>query len=131
MYIVTLPTEEIVEKTGNEESPNYEISKSWKNFFEQQQSNMQKSLSDEGFWVPSISSASTSVTPNAAGGQVAQLEATFFQPGSTTVRSANGLNPGTIIFDPNETNGGSGNFPLLGQLKVLLADGIFHPITNT
>ena len=42
----------------------------------------------------------------------------------------NGVEAGTVIFDPYEVNGAI--LPIRnGQLKVLLNDGVFHPITNT
>lgn len=115
MIVPNVPTQPIVDEQGNTTKP-------WDNFFEQQTQEMQQSLSNEGFWIPSISSASDSVMPPASGGQLAQLAASFGEQG--------GINAGTIIFDPAEINGGSSGNPN-GQLKVILADGVFHSITNT
>lgn len=94
---------------------------------------MQVSISDEGYLIPSVSSADNSVTPPFTGGQLALLQDSFqtnvVNPDTQTVTP--GVQVGTIVFDPNEVNGGSGGTPLLGQLKVLLNDGTFHKITNT
>lgn len=120
MFIPTLPTEELV--TENAEAKTYDINKPWKNFFEQQQSNMQLCLGNEGFWIPSVSSDPASVTPSTTGGQLAQVAASFGKQG--------GINSGTIVFDPYELNGAT--LPARnGQLKVMLNDGAFHSITNT
>lgn len=83
----------------------------WGNFFDQQTQQMQQSLSNEGFWVPSQSGANLTTIAASLGQQT-------------------GANVGTIVFDPTVVNGGSMLKPN-GQLKVLLADGVFHPITNT
>jgi hypothetical protein len=94
----------------------------WKSLMEQLLQNMQTDLGNEGFVNPSVSSDPTSVTPNAAGGQLQQVQSSFGQQ--------NGVIAGTIIFDPYEVNGAV--LPARnGQLKVLLNDGTFHPITNT
>lgn len=125
MFIVTVPTEELVTKNEEGDNATYDINKPWKNYFEQQQSNMQLALSDEGFWIPSVSSNPASVTPAITGGQLAQVAASFGMQG--------GVNAGTVIFDPYEINGGAVGPPQvrLGQLKVILNDGVFHSITNT
>jgi hypothetical protein len=115
MFVPIVPTEPIADKEGNR-------TKAWDNFFQQTQQNMQLSISNEGFWIPSVSSASGSVSPPATGGQLAQLAATFGQQ--------TGINAGTVVFDPAEINGGSSGSPN-GQLKVMLADGNFHAITNS
>lgn len=86
-------------------------------------SELQSGVGQEGFEIPLISSASNSVNPPAAGGQIAKLEAAAVAGG------ANAPVIGTLIFDPAEVNGGSPNPN--GQLKVLLADNTFHAITNT
>ena len=99
--------------------------------------NMQLSLSDEGYLIPPISSDDNSVTPPIAGGQLAVLQASFLSattpvdPNTQTVTV--GVQVGTIIFDPYELNGGAAGPPRVpkGQLKVLLNDGLFHPIVNT
>lgn len=116
MIVIPVPTgENILDEKGN-------LLPSWGNFFDQNTQQMQQSLSNEGFWIPSVSSANDSVTPPASGGQLAQLAASFGQQ--------NGVNAGTLIFDPAEVNGGSSGSPN-GQLKVILADGVFHAITNS
>jgi hypothetical protein len=115
MIIVSVPTDKIIDEKG-------EMTPAWGNFFDQNTQQSQQSLSNEGFWVPSVSSASSSVTPPATGGQLAQLAASFGQQ--------SGVNAGTIIFDPAEVNGGSSGSPN-GQLKVILNDGTFHKITNS
>lgn len=115
----------IVISVPNEDKPLDEKgywSPGWGNFFDQNTQQMQQSLSNEGFWIPSVSSASNSVTPPATGGQLAQVAASFGQQ--------NGVNAGTIVFDPAEVNGGSSGSPN-GQLKVMLNDGNFHSITNS
>lgn len=115
MIVIPVPQDKLLDEKGN-------ITSGWGNYFDQNTQQMQQSLSNEGFWIPSVSSASDSVKPATTGGQIAQLEATFGQQ--------NGVNAGTIIFDPAEINGGSSGSPN-GQLKVLLADGVFHAITNS
>lgn len=115
MIVVSVPTDKLVDKEGNVTPP-------WGNYFDQSTTQMQQSLSNEGFWIPSVSSASDSVSPPTTGGQLAQVAASF---GTQT-----GINAGTIVFDPAEVNGGSSGSPN-GQLKVMLADGNFHKITNS
>lgn len=115
MIVPNVPTQNIVDEQGNN-------TKAWENYFEQTTQEMQQSLSNEGFWIPSVSSANGSLTPPTTGGQLAQLAASFGTQG--------GINAGTIVFDPAEVNGGSSGNPN-GQLKVMLADGNFHAITNT
>lgn len=105
MIVVSVPTDKIVDEKG-------EMSPAWGNFFNQNTQQTQQSLSNEGFWVPSVSSASNSVSPPTTGGQLAQVQASYGQQ--------TGVNLGTIVYDPN-TN----------QLKVLLSDGTFHPITTS
>lgn len=95
------------------------LSKEATNLMEQLLENMQSDLGSFGFAIPNVSSDPASVTPNAVGGQLSQVQATY--------GSQNGVKLGTLIFDPFEVNGGSPN----GQLKVLLGDGTFHKITNT
>lgn len=113
MIVPNVPTDPLIDE-------NRETTKPWRNYFEQSTQEMQQSLSNEGFWIPSVSSAADSVTPPSSGGQLAQVAASFGTQG--------GINAGTIIFDPAEPNGGS---PAPnGQLKVILADGVFHGIVN-
>src|SRR5579864_8406269 len=97
MIVPIVPTEPMVDKEGDR-------SKAWDNFFQQNQQSMQQSLSDEGFWIPSVSSAADSVRPSTIGGQLAQV--------ATSYGTQGGVNLGTLVYDPN-TN----------QLKVLLSDG--------
>lgn len=118
MIIPIVPTEPMVEKDAE---GNFDRTKAWDNFFQQNQQGMQQSISDEGYWIPSVSSATDSVDPPTAGGQLAQLEASFGTQG--------GVNAGTLIFDPAEVNGGSMMEPN-GQLKIILNDGAFHAIPN-
>lgn len=122
MFVPTLPTEELIEKTGEGEAATYDVNKPWKNYFEQQQSNMQLALSDEGFWIPSVSSDPASVTPSTTGGQLAQVAASFGTQG--------GINAGTFVFDPYEVNGATPP-ARNGQVKVMLLDGAFHAIVNS
>ncbi len=115
MFIPTLPQDPINNSDGH-------LTSAWNNLFTTLIQNMQQALSNEGFVIPSVSSANNSVTPPVSGGQLAVIAASFGQ--------ANGALVGTLVFDPNVVNGGSSP-PLNGQLKVLLADGVFHPVTNT
>jgi hypothetical protein len=105
MIVISVPTGKITDEDGN-------VTPEYGNFFDQNTQQMQQSLSNEGFWIPSVSSASNSVMPPTSGGQLAQVAASFGQQ--------NGANAGTIVYDPN-TN----------QLKVLLSDGMFHAITTS
>ncbi len=98
------------------------LSETWQIILQALMTALQTNVGLEGFVIPQISSANNSVSPPVAGGQVAVLAATFGQ--------VNGAQLGTVIFDPAEVNGGSGPAPN-GQLKVLLADGVFHAITNS
>lgn len=77
----------------------------WQGLFEQLLQNMQQSLSDEGFLIPPLTSANISVIQTNASN-------------------------GTLVFNTSAVNGGSGSAPN-GQLYVKLADGTFHPVTNT
>lgn len=81
------------------------LSPAWQNLFEQLLQNMQQAVSDEGFLIPSLSSSDISVI------------------------EANALD-GTLVFNTSAVNGGSSSAPN-GQLYVKLADGTFHPVTNT
>ncbi len=101
------------------------------NFLRNLLQGMQLSISNEGYLIPSISSE-----PDAKLGGLSPLQvlqnsflSNTVDPNSQTVTT--GVQVGTIIFDPYEVNGGGGMTPRLGQLKVLLNDGQFHPITNT
>jgi hypothetical protein len=115
MIVIPVPNNpQVLDKDGK-------ILPDWGNYFDQNTQQQQQSLSNEGFWIPSVSSDSNSVSPPASGGQLAQVQASYGQQ--------NGVQLGTIIFDPAEANGGSPTPN--GQLKVLLGDGTFHKITNT
>jgi len=106
MIVIPVPNNpQMVDKEGNSTSD-------WGNFFDQNIQQMQINLSDEGFVIPSVSSANNSVNPPASGGQLAQVQASYGQQ--------TGAQLGTLIYDPN-TN----------QLKVLLSDGTFHAITTS
>lgn len=109
MIIVNVPNDKLVDEEGYPTEP-------WGNFFDQSTQQQQQSLSNEGFWIPSVSSASASVDPPTSGGQLAQIAASYGQQ--------NGVNLGTLVYDPN-TN----------QLKVLLSDSpttaSFHAITTS
>lgn len=95
--------------------------------------NMQLSISDEGYWIPSVTSqpgSNVGVPDN----KLAVLQDSFQSPtapvDSNTQTVSTGVQPGTIIFDPWEVNGAV--LPARnGQLKVLLNDGTFHNIVNT
>lgn len=84
--------------------------------------NLQIALGDEGFWVPSVTAANITV-----------LEANFANPAAPVDPSSQtvstGVQAGTLIFDPDELNGGAPGSPN-GQLKVMLKDGTFHAIVN-
>ncbi len=81
------------------------ITKPWENLFIQLLQNMQQALSEEGIVTPSQTSSDMAI----------------IQP--------NALN-GTLLFDTSSVNGGSASSPN-GRLYIRLADGVFHPITNT
>ena len=115
MIIVSVPTDKLVNEDG-------QPTPSWGNYFDQNTQQMQQSLSQEGFWIPDVSSDPNSVTPMASGGQLAQVAASFGTQG--------GINAGTVVFDSYEVNGATPP-ARNGQLKVMLNDGNFHAITNT
>lgn len=106
MIVPTMIKSQFVDKDGF-------LTDEAKNLMEQLLQNMQQNLSNEGVVVPSQSAANIAIIQNgtdALGNQIALK--------------------GTLIFDTSEVNGGSGPAPN-GQLKILLQDGTFHPITNT
>lgn len=117
MNIPNYENAQFVEKTGY-------LTDYWQLILQSLISTLQAGVGQEGFQISIVSSAANSVTPPAAGGQVAALQA------AAAAGAANAPVKGTIIFDPAEVNGGSGPAPN-GQLKVLLADNVFHKITNT
>lgn len=100
------------------------------NFLRNLLQSMQLSISEEGYWIPSISSEPNSAGPGLT--QLGVLEASFQTDvvNDNTQTVTTGVQAGTIIFDPYEVNGGGGMTPRLGQLKVLLRDGTFHAIVN-
>jgi len=118
MIVISVPnTDEIVEieESGEQDfngKPKLKgtLTPPWGNFLDQQTQQMQQSLSDEGFWIPSQS-----------GTNLTTIAASLGQQG--------GANAGTVVFDPTVINGGSAGSPN-GQLKILLADGVFHLIPN-
>jgi len=81
------------------------LTEAWRSLFEQLLQNMQQALSDEGIVTPSQDTANIAIIQPAA------------------------MN-GTLIFNTSAVNGGSPSAPN-GQLYIKLADGTFHPITNT
>lgn len=103
MIVINVPNENLVDKEG-------EITKPWENYFDQSTQQMQQSLSNEGFWIPSVTASRQTI-----------IAASLGQQG--------GANAGTLIFDPDVVNGGTIDAPN-GQYKVLLADGSFHLIPN-
>lgn len=115
MRVPTYVEEKAVQENGFFTEP-------WQILLEQLLQNLQQAISDEGFLIPSVSSDANSVTPPAAGGQLSIIEASFGTDG--------GALAGTLVFDPAEVNGGTVSDPN-GQLKILLRDGVFHPVTNT
>ena len=125
MIVPNYSQEKIVNEDG---TPTENFSSFMRNMLQ----NMQLSLSDEGFWVPSVSSDPNSVDPPQTGGQLAIVAASYqgntVNPDTQTVTA--GVQLGTIVFDPYEVNGATPP-ARNGQLKVFLADLAFHPITNT
>lgn len=103
MIVINVPNEQMLDKEGD-------LNKPWENYFDQTTQQMQQSLSNEGFWIPSVTPSQQSI-----------IAATLGQQG--------GANAGTLIFDPTVINGGTMDVPN-GQLKVLLGDGSFHLIPN-
>ena len=101
MIVNLLPTEIPIDvQTGR-------WSDQWKNYHEQNQANMQQCLSNEGFLIPSVSASDMAI-----------------------LESSTSILAGTLIFNTDAVNGGSGAAPN-GQLYVKLQDGVFHPVTNT
>lgn len=98
------------------------ISQEWKVILQTLLTQLTKGAGQEGFQISVISSNPASVMPTTSGGQLLQVQNTFGLQGGAVA--------GTIVFDPYQINGGSMS-ARNGQLMVLLADGVFHPITNT
>lgn len=114
MQIPTFTQSPVVKEDGN-------FTDSWATNIKQLLQNMQQDLSNEGFKIPSVSSDPNSVTPPTAGGQLLQIQNSF--------NLQDGVEAGTLIFDPYEPNGATPPVSK-GQLKILLNDGLFHGITN-
>lgn len=101
MLVVNIPIEKPIDITTGRWTDQ------WKNYYEQQQLLMQASLSDEGFLIPPVSNSDMAI-----------------------LQSSPDILAGTLIFNTDAVNGGSGSAPN-GQLYVKLQDGLFHPVTNT
>ncbi len=115
MFVPILSQGEVVDTNGKP-------TKSFQNLIIQLLQNMQQDLSNEGFLIPNVSSNPTSVTPPATGGQLLQVQNSF--------GTQSGASAGFLVFDPYEVNGATPP-ARNGQLKILLADGVFHNVTNT
>ena len=85
----------------------------WQILFETLLQNMQQSLSDEGFLIPSVTNA-----------QMLEIQ------NGVDVNGTKIAIPGTVVFNTTVTNGATPP-AANGQLYVLLQDGLFHAITNT
>lgn len=98
MIVVSVPTDKAVDKDGNFTPP-------WGNYFDQNTQQMQQSLSNEGFWIPSVSTSDLAIIAASYGQQT-------------------GVNLGTLVYDSTAN-----------QLKVFLSDsattGSFHVITTS
>ncbi len=123
MNIPSLPINALVETDGPRKGY---LTDTWFQFFNQLITILQTNAGNLGIVMPSVSSDPDSVTPSAPDGQLGQLQATF---NPTTASDKFHVVPGTVVFDPFETNGGSPDPN--GQLKVLLNDGTFHNLTNS
>lgn len=115
MNIPNFQNTQFVERSGY-------LTANWQLILEQLFLNLVNNVGPYGYVISPISSDPNSVTPPTSGGQLLVLQNTFGNP--------NGVEAGTVIFDPYEQNGAI--LPARnGQLKVLLNDGTFHSITNT
>lgn len=85
---------------------NGEFTDSYLNHQEQVRQQLQLGVSNNGFLIPSVTSA-----------ELATIQA-----------NPNSL-PGTLLFNSQTINGGSSDAPN-GQLFIKLGDGTFHPIAN-
>lgn len=99
MFVPTLPQSPVLDKETGYWTAEYQL------FWQTLVQNMQQSVSNEGFIIPS------------------QVQ------GDVNVIEPTALN-GTLLFNASEINGGSSDQPN-GQLYVKLADGTFHAVTNT
>jgi len=113
MIVPTYTEGPIVDKEGN---PLPEFAIFIKNLIQ----NMQLSISDEGYLIPNVDNTQMTTIQNS-------FQTGVVDPESQTVTV--GVQTGTMVFNTETVNGGGGN--PLGQLYVLLNDGIFHPVTNT
>jgi hypothetical protein len=77
----------------------------WRDYFQLIGQNLQLAIGNEGYAIPQ------QTTTNIA----------IIQPSAAI---------GTLLFDESAVNGGTIDAPN-GQLYVKLADGTFHPVTNT
>jgi len=114
MIVPTYQAGAIVDKDGNP-LPGFAI------FLQNLIQNMQLSVSDEGYLIPSVTDAQKAVIQSS-------FQTSSVNPESQTVTV--GVQAGTMIFDTETSNGGAPGSPR-GQLYVLLNDGTFHPVTNT
>jgi hypothetical protein len=80
---------------------------SFSSYLQQTRQQMQQSISNDGFLIPSVSSTDL-----------------------LTIQANPRSLPGTLLFNRDAANGGAPGSPN-GQLYIKLLDGIFHPITNT
>lgn len=119
MLVPTFEASEVVQLDGESKGYWTDI---YHNLFVSLLQEMQRTIGNNGFVIPPVSSAPGSVMPPASGGQRQQIQNTFGQQGGVTV--------GTMVFDPSIVNGGSSGTPN-GQLFVLLGDGTFHAIPNS
>ena len=68
MIVVSVPTDKIVDEDG-------EMPAAWGNFFDQNTQQMQQSLSNEGFWIPGLTTT-----------QLATIAASYTIPGTSPVQ---------------------------------------------
>lgn len=107
-YIPTLPVDTPIETQAKGlEMVEFEWTSAYLNWFQALLQSLQKTISDEGFLIPSQNNEN-----------MAKLEA------------SDSILPGTLIFNTQAVNGGTSDNPR-GQLYVKLQDGLFHPVTNT
>lgn len=102
--------------------PNYEnspivgsggyLADQWSLLLQQLLSQLQQGVGTEGFQISSVTAA-----------QLALIQGTF------VALSPTGVQPGTLVFNKDEVNGGTMMAPN-GQLFILLNDGTFHAVTN-
>lgn len=91
---------------------NGSLTRQWSLLIENLLQNMQSAIGPNGFQIPTVSSAATSIEPSAFGGELAKIASTFGEQG--------GIIAGTIIYDPAVAPNGA--------LKVVLNDGTIHII---